>query len=94
VAEAAPNSAAADIIQADAQQLVRALARSGRLREACEQLREAQQEHDVAAPDQELLQRCQTEFRTQLRDDVRLAPQLRRSSTVLTPQRTTPAPTP
>ncbi|MGQ0532593.1 MAG: TIR domain-containing protein [Caulobacteraceae bacterium] len=92
VAEAAPNSAAANVLEADAQQLVRALDRSGRTREACEQLRQAQQEHDVAAPDQELLQRCQTQFRTQLRNDVQLAPQLRQR--VLTPQRTTPAPTP
>jgi tetratricopeptide (TPR) repeat protein len=93
LAEAAPSSAAAQAIEADAQQLVRALARSGRTREACERLRQAQQEHDVAAPDQELLQRCRTEFRTQLRNDVQLAPQLR-PSTVIAPQRTTPAPTP
>lgn len=93
VAEAAPNSAAADVLQADAQQLVRALDRSGRTREACERLRQAQQEHDVAAPDQELLERCRTLFRMQLRNDVQLAPQLRRS-TVIAPQRTTPAPTP
>lgn len=93
MAEQAPSSAAADVLQADAQQLVRALDRSGRTREACERLRQAQQEHDVAAPDQELLTRCQTEFRTQLRNDVRLAPQLRRS-TVIAPERVTPAPTP
>lgn len=93
VAEQAPNSAAADVLQADAQQLVRALDRSGRTREACERLRQAQQEHDVAAPDQELLERCQREFRTQLRNDVRLAPQLRRDVQVA-PRRVTPAPTP
>lgn len=91
VAEQAPNSAAAEVIQADAQQLVRALDRSGRTREACERLRQAQQEHDVAAPDQELLNRCQREFRTQLRSDVRLAPQLQRRAIEVQPA---PAPAP
>ncbi len=93
VVEAAPNSAAAGEIGADAQQLVRALDRSGRTREACERLRQAQQEHDVAAPDQELLDRCQTEFRTQLRNDVQLAPQVRERSIRMQP-RVTPTPTP
>ena len=93
VAEAAPNSAAAAEIQADAQQLVRALDRSGRTREACDRLRQAQETHDVAAPDEALLQRCQTEFRTRLRDDVRIAPQLQRRSIEVTP-RITPTPTP
>lgn len=93
VAQAAPNSAAAGEIQADAQQLVRALDRSGRTREACERLRQAQQEHDVAAPDEELLQRCQRDFRTQLRTDVQLAPQLQRRSIEVQP-RITPQPTP
>ncbi len=74
----APNSAAADALQADAQQLVRALDRSGRTREACERLQQAQESHDVAAPDQQILQRCQTQFRTQLRPQVRLAPTLQR----------------
>lgn len=92
VAQAAPNSAAADVIQADAQQLVRALDRSGRTREACERLRQAQEQHAVAAPDEELLQRCQTQFRTQLRDDVRLAPQLRQRQIEQRPP--PPAPTP
>jgi tetratricopeptide (TPR) repeat protein len=94
LAEQAPTSAAANVIQADAQQLVRALDRSGRTREACERLRQAQQEHDVAAPDEELLERCRTLFRTQLRNDVRLAPQLRQSAIVTQEQRVTPAPTP
>jgi len=93
VAAAAPNSAAAEVIQADAQQLVRALDRSGRTREACERLRQAQEQHDVAAPDEELLQRCQRQFRTNLRNDVQLAPQLRQRSIEVTP-RITPAPTP
>lgn len=93
VAEAAPNTAAAEVIQADAQQLVRALDRSGRTREACERLRQAQEQHDVAAPDEELLQRCQRQFRTELRNDVQLAPQLRRRAIEVTPQ-ITPAPTP
>ncbi|MEQ1812099.1 MAG: toll/interleukin-1 receptor domain-containing protein [Terricaulis sp.] len=93
VAEAAPNSAAAESIDADAQQLVRALDRSGRTREACDRLRQAQEQHDVAAPDEELLQRCQRDFRTRLRTDVQLAPQLQRRSIEVQP-RITPAPTP
>ncbi|MBL8546996.1 MAG: TIR domain-containing protein [Hyphomonadaceae bacterium] len=93
VAEAAPDSVAAGAIEADAQQLVRALDRSGRTREACDRLRQAQEQHDVAAPDQELLQRCQTQFRTNLRNDVQLAPQLQRRS-IETRPRVTPTPTP
>ncbi len=93
VVEAAPDSAAAESIQADAQQLVRALDRSGRTREACDRLRQAQEQHDVAAPDDELLQRCQRDFRTRLRSDVQLAPQLQRRSIEVQP-RITPAPTP
>lgn len=93
VAAAAPNSAAAEVIGADAQQLVRALDRSGRTREACERLRQAQEQHDVAAPDEELLQRCQRQFRTNLRNDVQLAPQLRQRAIQVNPQ-VTPAPSP
>ena len=96
--EAAPEGAPAQqVIQADAQQLVIALDRSGRTREACERLRQAQQEHDVAAPDQELLNRCQTVLRTQLRPQVERAPTLRMQRTAPVPeqqiapvQRTTP----
>jgi tetratricopeptide (TPR) repeat protein len=77
VAAAAPDSAAASVIDADAQQLVRALDRSGRTREACERLRQAQEAHDVAAPDEQLLQRCQQQFRVPLRPRVELAPRLR-----------------
>lgn len=77
VAAAAPDSAAASVIDADAQQLVRALDRSGRTREACERLRQAQEAHDVAAPDEQLLQRCQQQFRVPLRSRVELAPRLR-----------------
>jgi tetratricopeptide (TPR) repeat protein len=91
VAEQAPNSAAADVIEADAQQLVLALDRSGRTREACERLRQAQEEHDVAAPDQALLDRCREEFRTELRTNVRIAPQLRLRNEAL---RIEPAPAP
>lgn len=87
VAEQAPESAAADVIEADAQQLVLALDRSGRTREACERLRQAQEEHNVAAPDQSLLDRCRAEFRTQLRTDVRIAPQLRVRTEALQMQR-------
>lgn len=74
------NAGAAGELQADAQQLVIALDRSGRTREACERLRQAQEAHDVAAPDQELLNRCQSELRTNLRPRVQLAPQLREDS--------------
>jgi hypothetical protein len=72
-----PESAASDVIEADAQQLVIALDRSGRTREACERLRQAQEAHDVAAPDQELLNRCQRLLSAPLRTRVELAPQLR-----------------
>jgi len=93
VAAEAPSSAAAESIDADAQQLVRALDRSGRTREACDRLRQAQQAHDVAAPDQELLDRCQRLFRTPLRNDVQLSPELRQRSIRVQPQ-VTPVPTP
>lgn len=88
-AESAPQSAAADVIQADAQQLVIALDRSGRTREACERLRQAQDAHDVAAPDQELLARCQR-LRVPLRERVELAPQLRASPELVQRTPTTP----
>lgn len=77
-----PTSGASSELQADAQQLVIALDRSGRTREACERLRQAQEAHDVAAPDQELLDRCQRQLNTQLNSNVELAPQLRRDSGV------------
>jgi hypothetical protein len=93
VAQQAPASASAEMLQADAQQLVRSLDRSGRTREACDRLRQAQQEHDVAAPDQELLDRCQRQFRTPLRNDVQRAPELRQRSIRVQPQ-VTPAPAP
>lgn len=75
--EQAPNSTANAVIDADAQQLVNALERSGRTQEACETLREAQQEHDVAAPDQATLDRCQRVLRAPLRQRIEVAPQLR-----------------
>jgi len=81
-----PAAGAQLALEADAQQLVRALDRSGRTREACERLRQAQEAHDVAAPDQELLDRCQSEFRTQLRDRVEVSPALR--SRVIAPEQT------
>jgi len=93
VAAQAPNSAAAQAIDAEAQQLVRSLDRSGRTAQACEQLRQAQEAHDVAAPDEDLLRRCQRQFRVPLRDQVDLAPQLRqRPSVTRTPQPVEPAP--
>jgi len=87
-----PNSVAAQTIDADAQQLVRSLDRSGRTREACERLRQAQDAHDVAAPDQDLLDRCTTEYRMRLRPEVQLAPELRQRAIVTpdTQQRVTP----
>jgi tetratricopeptide (TPR) repeat protein len=77
-----PGAGAESELQADAQQLVIALDRSGRTREACERLRQAQEAHDVAAPDQEMLDRCQRELRTPLQPRVELAPQLRTDSDV------------
>lgn len=71
-----PASPAQQVLSADAQSLVRALDRSGRTQEACETLRQAQEAHDVAAPDQDLLNRCQR-LRVPLRSRVELAPQLR-----------------
>lgn len=85
-AQTAPNSAAAQGIDADAQQLVRSLDRSGRTEEACQRLQQAQQQHDVAAPDQATLDRCQRVLRAPLRNRVELAPALRQRATV------TPAP--
>lgn len=85
--EAAPNSAAAGVIDADAQQLVIALDRSGRTREACERMRQAQDRHDVSAPDQDLLERCQR-IRVELRPGVELAPQLRTNPRILEPRAT------
>ena len=73
----APGSPGSDALEADAQQLVRALDRSGRTREACERLRQAQEAHDVAAPDQDLLDRCRQVLRAPLRPRVELAPRLR-----------------
>ena len=90
LARQAPESAGAQVIDADAQQLVRALDRSGRTREACERLRQAQEAHDVAAPDQDLLDRCQR-LRVPLREQVQLAPQLRVRSDTPT---VAPAPAP
>ncbi len=71
-----PAAAGADVIEADAQQLVRALDRAGRTQEACDRLRQAQETHDVAAPDQELLERCRR-LRVRLEPRVELAPRLR-----------------
>ncbi len=72
------TSPAARELQADAQQLVIALDRSGRTGEACERLRQAQERHDVAAPEQDLLERCRRLYRTQLRERVEVAPTLQR----------------
>jgi tetratricopeptide (TPR) repeat protein len=76
----APTRAAASELDADAQQLVIALDRSGRTGEACERLRQAQEAHDVAAPNQDVLERCQRLFSTQLESRVELAPLLRSES--------------
>ncbi len=86
-----PSAGAEIALQADAQQLVRALDRSGRTQEACERLRQAQTEHNVAAPDQELLDRCQSEYRVQLQPRVELSPVLRQRQLQTAPaQRITP----
>ncbi len=85
--EDAPDSAAASVIDADAQQLVIALDRSGRTRDACERLQQAQTEHDVAVPDEALLERCQR-MRVQLRPRVEVAPQLRANPEILRPRAT------
>jgi tetratricopeptide (TPR) repeat protein len=76
------TAGAATELEADAQQLVIALDRSGRTREACERLRQAQEAHDVAAPDQETLTRCERELRAPLQPRVELAPQLRSDTQV------------
>jgi tetratricopeptide (TPR) repeat protein len=89
---AAPQSPAAEALQADAQQLVRALDRSGRTREACERLRQAQETHDVAAPDQQTLDRCQATLSTPLRSRVELAPQLRTQRIAPAPEAATTTP--
>lgn len=88
-----PAAGAQLALEADAQQLVRALDRSGRTREACERLRQAQQEHNVAAPNEDLLERCREEYRVQLQPRVEVAPALRRR--VVAPERrVAPAPSP
>jgi hypothetical protein len=56
---------------------VLSLDRSGRTREACERLRQAQQQHNVATPDEGLLERCRRLYSTQLRPEVQLDPQVR-----------------
>lgn len=68
---------AREVLQADAQQMVRALDRAGRTEEACRALRQAQQQHDVPAPDQDLLQRCR-QLRVQLQPRVQVSPELQR----------------
>jgi len=90
-AGAQPAAGAQLALEADAQQLVRALDRSGRTREACERLRQAQEEHDVAAPDQDLLERCREQYRVQLQPRVELAPALRQRM-IAPEQRVAPAP--
>lgn len=89
--EDAPTAPALD---ADAQRLVIALDRSGRTREACERLRQAQEEHDVAAPNEDLRNRCRREFRVPLRDRVEVAPSLRRSRVTPAPAERAPATSP
>ena len=79
--QAAPSAAATQSVQADAQSLVLSLNRSGRTQEACQTLQQAQQNHDVAAPDQATLDQCQR-MRVQLRPNVELSPAIRRNATV------------
>lgn len=68
-AQGATQEPAALALQVDASKLVRALDRSGRTQEACEQAQQVQREHDVAPADQELAQRC-TQYRIQVRPQV------------------------
>jgi tetratricopeptide (TPR) repeat protein len=93
LAQLQPNAVPAQVIDADAQRLVQALDRSGRTREACERLRQAQEAHDVAAPDQEILDRCQRILAVPLRTRVELAPTLRVRPDAIQRQQQ-PAPTP
>lgn len=86
----APNAVATQAIQADAQRLVLALNRSGRSEEACQRLQQAQQQHDVAAPDQQTLDQCQR-MRVRLRPQVQLSPQIRRGA-IQTAPAATPSP--
>jgi len=76
-----PSAAATQSIQADAQSLVMALNRSGRTQEACQRLQQAQQAHDVAAPDQATLDQCQHILRAPLRARVGLSPAIQRAAT-------------
>ncbi|MBI3439787.1 MAG: toll/interleukin-1 receptor domain-containing protein [Proteobacteria bacterium] len=84
------NAVAAQAIQADAQRLVIALNRSGRSEEACQRLQQAQEQHDVAAPDQQTLDQCQR-MRVRLRPQVQLSPAIRRATIQPGPA---PAPSP
>ncbi|MFZ2032056.1 MAG: toll/interleukin-1 receptor domain-containing protein [Vitreimonas sp.] len=86
----APNAVASQAIQADAQRLVLALNRSGRTEEACQQLQQAQEQHNVAAPDQQTLDQCQR-MRVRLRPQVQLSPAIRRATIQPAPA---PAPSP
>ena len=91
--EAAAQSAAPAPVQEslrlDAQRLITALDRSGRTRQACERLRQAQEDHDVDAPDPALVERCRTQYRVLVRPQVQVAP--RPSPTLQTaPTRTAP----
>ncbi|MFT3727379.1 MAG: toll/interleukin-1 receptor domain-containing protein [Terricaulis sp.] len=90
-AQAAPSAAATQSVQADAQSLVLALNRSGRTQEACQRLQEAQQNHDVAAPDQATLDQCQR-MRVQLRPNVQLSPAIRRNAVVAPSTPASPSP--
>ncbi|HVY85557.1 MAG TPA: toll/interleukin-1 receptor domain-containing protein [Caulobacterales bacterium] len=63
----ADDPGATQVLQTNAQRLVQALDRSGRTRDACAQLQRAQVDHDVEAPDADLVGRCATRFHVQLR---------------------------
>jgi tetratricopeptide (TPR) repeat protein len=91
-AQQAPNATATQDVQADAQSLVMALNRSGRTQEACQRLQQAQQAHDVDAPDQATLDQCQRILHAPLRSRVGLSPAFRRSQAAT--QQTAPAATP
>ena len=90
-----PNAAAAAPaeISEDAQNLVTALDRSGRTQEACQRLQQANEAHDVNAPDQSLADRCTSQFQVHLRprSELRQRPGLQERVTRVTPA---PATTP
>ncbi|MES1156844.1 MAG: toll/interleukin-1 receptor domain-containing protein [Alphaproteobacteria bacterium] len=67
VAQGAPDSPTAQRLQDVTQSLVDALDRSGRSREACQQMQQAEIDHDVGASNAAFIDRCAKRFHVQLR---------------------------